>query len=237
MMEKVKFESFYCCVLLAGEMPFAPAPSFVYLLVPVDAAATTSSSTLATTAVELRKQARRATRSYIGATVNLTRRLKQHNAGRRAGGARYTAGSQWTHAIILGGMSEYCHALSMEKRWQKSSRGKHTTRLVNMYKVATATERKRRKQPPPLVYASIVRRLCTLARVLVQCALDEENKRPPDSASLWVAVRDEAHVRVLVVALAELVRSDAKNDTPAVRALSDCVCTLDDARACGRLAA
>jgi len=57
-------------------------------------------------------------RTYIGATVNFERRLRQHN-GILAGGAKAThAGRPWSPAATLSGLRSWKHALQVEYRWK-----------------------------------------------------------------------------------------------------------------------
>ena len=76
--------------------------SFVYLLV------STSGST------------------YVGATVDLTRRLRQHNkeikGGAHATGAKVAQGESWTRAAHVSGFPDWPAALQFEWRWKQLSR-------------------------------------------------------------------------------------------------------------------
>ena len=49
-------------------------------------------------------------RTYVGATVNPARRLRQHN-GELAGGARATKGRAWTRRFLVGGFADERAAL------------------------------------------------------------------------------------------------------------------------------
>ena len=76
--------------------------SFVYLLV------STSGST------------------YVGATVDLDRRLRQHNkeikGGAHATGAKVAQGESWTRAAHVSGFPDWPAALQFEWRWKHISR-------------------------------------------------------------------------------------------------------------------
>lgn len=61
------------------------------------------------------------TRTYVGATVDPIRRLRQHNQ-EIVGGARATSHDQWTHACIIYGFPDERAALQFEWMW------KHLTR-------------------------------------------------------------------------------------------------------------
>lgn len=56
-------------------------------------------------------------RTYVGATVNPARRLRQHN-GEIAGGARATRGGHWTRRYLVGGFADERDALRFEWRWK-----------------------------------------------------------------------------------------------------------------------
>jgi predicted GIY-YIG superfamily endonuclease len=60
-------------------------------------------------------------KTYIGATVNPARRLRQHN-GELRGGARATSGHTWKRQFLLGGFPDDCSALRFEWRWKFLSR-------------------------------------------------------------------------------------------------------------------
>lgn len=60
-------------------------------------------------------------RTYVGATINLERRLRQHN-GSISGGARRTAGRQWRLLIALHGLRTYRNALRVEFAMKKHLR-------------------------------------------------------------------------------------------------------------------
>lgn len=56
-------------------------------------------------------------RTYVGATVNPDRRLRQHN-GEISGGARATKGRAWTRRFLIGGFADERDALRFEWRWK-----------------------------------------------------------------------------------------------------------------------
>ena len=56
-------------------------------------------------------------KTYVGATVNPDRRLRQHN-GELAGGARATAGRVWTRRFLVDGFADERAALRFEWRWK-----------------------------------------------------------------------------------------------------------------------
>jgi predicted GIY-YIG superfamily endonuclease len=59
----------------------------------------------------------RRAKTYVGATVNPDRRLRQHN-GELSGGARATAGRLWRRRFLVGGFREERAALRFEWRWK-----------------------------------------------------------------------------------------------------------------------
>ena len=63
------------------------------------------------------------TKTYIGATVDPNRRLRQHN-GELVGGARRTSGAVWKRALYVGGFPDWTAALQFEWSWKRHGRGK-----------------------------------------------------------------------------------------------------------------
>lgn len=64
--------------------------------------------------------------TYVGATVNLNRRLRQHNKEIK-GGAKYTGskvsnGETWRRVCYVSGFPEWRTALQFEWRWKQISR-------------------------------------------------------------------------------------------------------------------
>jgi predicted GIY-YIG superfamily endonuclease len=64
--------------------------------------------------------------TYIGATVDLDRRLRQHNkeisGGARATGIRVAQGLIWKRACYIKGIPEWRSALQIEWRWKQLGR-------------------------------------------------------------------------------------------------------------------
>ena len=56
-------------------------------------------------------------RTYIGSTVNLEKRLKQHNS-ELVGGAKYTKGSVWWRLCHVSGFGSWNECLKFEWRWK-----------------------------------------------------------------------------------------------------------------------
>ncbi len=75
------------------------------------------------------------TRTYVGATVDPDRRLRQHN-GELVGGARATRGDVWTRVCLVSGFPDERAALQFEWMW------KHYTRRGP--KTGGSIERRRR---------------------------------------------------------------------------------------------
>ena len=64
--------------------------------------------------------------TYVGATVDLDRRLRQHNkeikGGAHATGAKVSKGEIWTRAAHVEGFPDWQSALQFEWRWKQLSR-------------------------------------------------------------------------------------------------------------------
>ena len=61
------------------------------------------------------------TKTYVGMTNNLERRLRQHN-GHLSGGARATRGLTWERACHVRGFQTKVDALKFEWRWKYLTR-------------------------------------------------------------------------------------------------------------------
>lgn len=63
------------------------------------------------------------TNTYIGATMDIHRRLRQHN-GEIKGGAKATTskGNQWKRVCYVSGFPDWSSALQFEWRWKQLSR-------------------------------------------------------------------------------------------------------------------
>lgn len=60
-------------------------------------------------------------KTYIGATVDPDRRLRQHN-GQIKGGARATRANDWERVALIGGFPSWSDALKFEWRWKQIKR-------------------------------------------------------------------------------------------------------------------
>lgn len=64
--------------------------------------------------------------TYVGATVDLDRRLRQHNkeiaGGAHATGMKVNKGEEWTRACHVSGFPNWQAALQFEWRWKQISR-------------------------------------------------------------------------------------------------------------------
>jgi structure-specific endonuclease subunit SLX1 len=60
-------------------------------------------------------------KTYVGATVNPDRRLRQHN-GELSGGARATSGRKWRRRFLVQGFDNEKAALRFEWRWKYLTR-------------------------------------------------------------------------------------------------------------------
>lgn len=70
-------------------------------------------------------------RTYIGATNNFNKRLRQHN-GEIKGGARYTSSNRpWNCVLIISGLIDKSIALCLEWRLKRNRKMKPLTGLKN----------------------------------------------------------------------------------------------------------
>lgn len=60
-------------------------------------------------------------KTYVGATVDPARRLRQHN-GEISGGARATKGRAWRRVFLVSGFEDERAALRFEWRWKYLTR-------------------------------------------------------------------------------------------------------------------
>lgn len=64
--------------------------------------------------------------TYVGATMNLERRLRQHNkeikGGAHATGAKVARGESWERVCYISGFPDWSAALQFEWRWKQLSR-------------------------------------------------------------------------------------------------------------------
>jgi structure-specific endonuclease subunit SLX1 len=60
-------------------------------------------------------------RTYVGATLDVDRRLNQHN-GNQSGGAKATHGKQWSRLCHITGFPDERAALQFEWSWKHTSR-------------------------------------------------------------------------------------------------------------------
>lgn len=64
--------------------------------------------------------------TYVGATVDVNRRLRQHNkeikGGAHATGAKVAAGKSWARICYVSGFPDWSAALQFEWRWKQLSR-------------------------------------------------------------------------------------------------------------------
>ena len=65
-------------------------------------------------------------KTYIGATVDVNKRLRQHNreisGGARATGIQVSQGQVWKRACYISGIPEWRSALQIEWRWKQLGR-------------------------------------------------------------------------------------------------------------------
>lgn len=86
--------------------------------------------------------------TYVGATVDLDHRLRQHNkeikGGAAATSAKVKAGEKWTRACHVAGFPDWRAALQFEWRWKQISRQMlkgETARLKPLERRAAALKR------------------------------------------------------------------------------------------------
>jgi structure-specific endonuclease subunit SLX1 len=60
-------------------------------------------------------------KTYVGATIDPDRRLRQHN-GELSGGAKATRGGVWTRKCLVGPFENQHDALSFEWHWKYNSK-------------------------------------------------------------------------------------------------------------------
>ncbi len=102
--------------------------------------------------------------TYIGATVDVNRRLRQHNkeitGGARATGIRVDQGLDWKRACYIEGIPEWRSALQIEWRWKQLGRTqfKHIKnpikRRLNSLKALLCMEKPTEKAIPYDAYPS-----------------------------------------------------------------------------------
>ena len=109
--------------------------------------------------------------TYVGATVDLNRRLRQHNkeikGGARATSVKVSQGETWVRAAHVSGFPDWQSALQFEWRWKHLSRKydikiKPLERRMNALKDLLALERPTSKaiaytewKSPPEVHCEI----------------------------------------------------------------------------------
>lgn len=83
--------------------------------------------------------------TYVGATNNLDRRLRQHNkeiaGGAHATGTRVSRGETWTRIAYVSGFPNWQAALQFEWRWKQVTRKIHATTRVHMDSLGSVRRR------------------------------------------------------------------------------------------------
>jgi len=84
-------------------------------------------------------------RTYVGATVDVDRRLRQHNkelaGGARATGMQVERGESWHRVTYVSGFPTWQAALQFEWRWKQLSRAKDLVSCKPLEKRKKALER------------------------------------------------------------------------------------------------
>ena len=95
--------------------------------------------------------------TYVGATIDLERRLRQHNkeikGGAHATGVKVAGGEIWTRAAHVAGFPDWQAALQFEWRWKQLSRKlsikmNPLTRRIEALKTLLSLERSTTKAIP-----------------------------------------------------------------------------------------
>ena len=86
--------------------------------------------------------------TYIGATVDVDKRLDQHN-GKISGGAAATRGKTWKRVLYVGGIPDWTTALQVEWAWKNAAKRKHgvDNKIASLLKLLQK-ERPTRKSLP-----------------------------------------------------------------------------------------
>ncbi|KAL3095163.1 hypothetical protein niasHT_025456 [Heterodera trifolii] len=121
-------------------------------------------------------------RCYIGFTVDPNRRIRQHNAGRQAGGAKKTDNrGPWDMVCIVHGFPNAISALRFEWAWQNPKRSRRLKRFVD-----TELAKQRRESPFAYTYRIACRMLntvpwCEMALTFRWLIKEYELPFPPES--------------------------------------------------------
>lgn len=114
--------------------------------------------------------------TYVGATNNVERRVKQHGSSSRS--AKYTKGKEWKLIAFLSGFENKIQALQFEKRWHMSSR-------PNRRMKSGKTERKLSLLKCSTMKSSWIRRLNQLLNIL---HMEKWTKRSPVASEVPLIV-------------------------------------------------
>jgi putative endonuclease len=82
-------------------------------------------------------------KTYVGATLDVDRRLAQHN-GKQSGGARATAGLEWERVCYVEGFPHQRAALQFEWKWKylsKKEKGSPVERRMKALKKLLAADK------------------------------------------------------------------------------------------------
>lgn len=131
--------------------------------------------------------------TYVGSSVDVARRLRQHN-GERSGGARYTHRDRpWTRLAVVRGFREAREALCFEWRWKRATRTAAIPRTAAVPRTAAAaaavdTAAVAATTAAATVPAAVLRRLRGLAATL---AMDRWTRNAPPARDVPLSVTFE----------------------------------------------
>ncbi|GAV80135.1 GIY-YIG domain-containing protein [Cephalotus follicularis] len=89
---------------------------------PISISKSTSTSNSRSWYVYLILSTNRPIKTYVGVTIDIARRLKQHNGELKGGAKASRAGRPWAFACIIRGFSDQSEAYGFESKWKSFSR-------------------------------------------------------------------------------------------------------------------
>lgn len=98
-------------------------------------------------------------RTYVGATINPDRRLRQHNC-EISGGAKATKGSKWNRVCYVEGFPDQCSALQFEWKWKYLSKKQKGSALERRKKALAELLTMDKSTEKSVPYSEYPRKLC-----------------------------------------------------------------------------